>query len=174
MARRGALLAGLGALLAGCGLHPLYQAAKDGGAGEAERGLGAISVAIIPERSGQLLREALQTRFDRAGGGIAKRYDLVVNLGIANEGLNIQQLTSASTRLRMVAVANWSLLSLDARRQTLASGTARVMDGYNLFNQQFFASDLEYASVQRRMLQAVADQMTLQLASWFSQHPGQA
>jgi LPS-assembly lipoprotein len=161
-------------LLAGCGLHPLYQSKDGGGAGDAERGLAAISVAIIAERPGQLLREALQTRFDRAGGGAAKRYDLVVTLGIANEGLDYQQTTSAPTRLRVLAVANWSLVSLDARRKTLATGMARAMDSFNLFNQQFFAADLESEALQRRMMQAVADQMTLQLASWFSQHPDRA
>jgi LPS-assembly lipoprotein len=174
VARRGVLLAGIGVLLTGCGLHPLYQAKDGGGAGDAERGLAATSVAIIAERPGQLLREALQTRFDRAGGGVAKRYDLVVSLGIASEGLNYQQTTSSPTRLRLVATAAWSLVSLDAKRTTLATGMARTMDSFNLFNQQFFAADLESEGVQRRMMLAVADQMTLQLASWFSLHPDRA
>ena len=164
----------MGGLLAGCGLHPLYAAKEGGGAGPAERGLASVSVAIIPERPGQLLREALQTRFDRTGSGGAKRYDLVVSLGFAGEGLDYLQSTSAPTRLRLVAIANWSLLSLDTTRRTLTTGTTRVMDGFNLFNTQFFAADLESEAVQRRLVQAVADQMTLQLASWFSQHPERA
>ena len=36
--------------------------------------LQAIYVAVMAERSGQLLRQALQRRFEGTGGGVAKKY----------------------------------------------------------------------------------------------------
>ena len=42
------------------------------------------------------------------------------------------------------------------------------MDGYNVIDNQFFAADLENEVVQRRVAEALADQITLQLASYFA------
>ena len=89
MSRRLLAAAGGLALLTGCGFRPLYGARDNGTASPAEQGLAEISVALIPERSGQLLRQALQARFERSGGGAAKRYDLSVGYGIQGDTLNI-------------------------------------------------------------------------------------
>jgi LPS-assembly lipoprotein len=43
------------------------------------------------------------------------------------------------------------------------------VDGYNLINAQYFASDLENEVVQRRLANALADQITMQLAVYFRQ-----
>ena len=166
--RRTVLAACAGGLLAGCGFRPMYATKGDGTPGPAEEGLGQISVGLIPERTGQLLRLALQSRFDRGGSGVARRYDLTASYGFFGELQSIEQLNSAPTRYRLVGVAAWSLISQDAQRKTLVSGTARAMDGLNLFNQQFFAMDMETEAVQRRVTDAVADQITLQLAAYFN------
>ena len=154
--------------MSGCGLRPIYATRSDGTTGPAETGLAEISVGLLPERSGQLLRQALQTRFERGGGGIARRYDLTISYVVSGEALSIQQLTSAPTRFRLVGVATWTLTAQEPQRRTLASGTARSTDGLNLFDQQFFALDLESDAVQRRVTEAVADQITLQLAAFFA------
>ena len=167
--RRGLFGAGL-LLLARCGWQPVYATRSDGTAGPAEQGLAAISVGLMPERLGQLVRQALQTRLDRAGSGVAKLYDLTAQLGLSAETLNIEQATSIPSRLRLVGTANWSLVSRDVQRKTLASGTARVMDGFNLYDQQYFAADMQTEAVHRRIAGAIADQITLQLATWFNRH----
>lgn len=166
--RRGIIAAGSALLLSGCGFHPLYAPGDNGNAGPAEQGLAEISVALIPERSGQLLRQALQARLDRSGTGVGKRYDLVVTIGVTSENLDIAQATSIPSRIRLVGTANWNLISQDTKRRTLATGTARVLDGSNIYDQQFFALDMEIEAVQRRMMDQLADQMTLQLAAWFN------
>ena len=167
--RRGVLGAGF-LLLARCGWQPVYATRSDGMAGPAEQGLANTAVGLMPERSGQLLRQALQTRFDRAGSGAAKLYDLAAQFSVAGEAINIDQNTSIPSRLRLVGTATWSLVSRDAQRKTLASGVARAMDGLNFYDQQFFAADMQSEAVQRRMAGAVADQSTLQLAAWFNRH----
>ena len=153
-------------VLTACGFHPVYgpsAAVKDGPAAQA---LAEISIGVIPERSGQLLRLALQERFERAGVAAAHRYDLTVSFGISSEAIGISQ-TSYSTWTRMVGTANYSLIAEDPSRSTVTSGVARSEDGFNQFNQQYFAADLETDAVQRRIVEAVADQIALQLASFF-------
>jgi len=161
-------MAGVGLVLTGCGFRPMYAARGDGTAGPAEEGLAQISVALIPERAGQLLRQTLQSRFDRGNLGLARKYELTVGYAFSGEVLSIEQATSAPTRYRLVGVASWTLVSQDPQRRTLVAGTARSMDGLNLFNQQFFAMDMESEAVQRRISEAVAEQITLQLSAYFN------
>lgn len=161
---RRAVLLGLPGLAA-CGLHPVYApvtAAGDGAAAE----LAAIDVGLIPERNGQLLRLALQERFERAGIAPSHRYALAVTYGVSAEGIGIRQDYSV-TRLRYTGWANYTLTTDIPSHRTLTSGIARVVDGMNEFDQQYFAADQEGEAVQRRMATAAADQIALQLALFF-------
>jgi LPS-assembly lipoprotein len=174
---RRAVLAGLasgGGLLAmaGCGFQPVYMPTASGNPGPAERELAAVSVGIIPERPGQLLRQALQARFGNERGTLAK-YDLLVSFGIAGEGVAVLQ-ESTPTRIRLIGNANWRLVRIAAPRTQLTSGRARAFDGANLFNQQYFALDLENEAVQQRLATALADQIAMQLSVWFRQRATEA
>jgi len=153
--------------LTACGFHPVYGPAASGKDSPAALALAQISVALIPERNGQLLRLALQERFERAGIAAAHQYVLNVSFGVSSEAIGIQQ-DSSSTWIRMVGFANYSLVSEDPTRTTLTSGLARSVDGFNQFDQQYFAYDQEADQVQRRIAQAVADQIAVQLASFFA------
>ncbi len=164
-------LLGWPALLAlpGCGFHPLY-ASGAAGSGPARQGLGLIAVAIMPERPGQLLRQALQARFDHGDAPAAKRFDLSVAFAFSPEGLAVQHDTTV-TRMRFIGLATWSLVTRDAARGTVTSGRARAVDGLNTFDQQYFAQDLETETILRRVTEEVANQITVQLATYFDQHP---
>lgn len=155
-----------GPLLTACGFRPVYAPAADGGPGPAAAGLAEISVGLIPERSGQELRLALQERFERSGVAAARRYDLSVTFGIGAEAIAIQQDTS-STHVRLVGTATYRLTAQDPDRATLTTGIARSMDGFDIFDQQFFAADQESDVVTRRIAEAVADQIALQLGLFF-------
>jgi LPS-assembly lipoprotein len=122
------------------------------------------------ERVGQLLRQDLQARLDYGDAPAAKRYDLAVDLHLSSEGLGVQPDTTV-TRIRMSAYADWALVKRDATRATLTTGTARISDGYNVFDQQYFAQDIETDTVERRMFENLADQITQQLGAWFDKHP---
>lgn len=162
---------GILGLLAGCGWRPVYAPAS--GIGPAEQGLMETEIGWMPERNGQLLREALKARFERGTGGAARRYDLTVNLSIQAEGIGIQR-DNTTSRVRLVGTAAWTLQAQDQQRRTLTSGFAREVDGYNIFNQQYFAADLQSGAVQRRMTDALAEQITLQVAAWFNQRAAAA
>jgi LPS-assembly lipoprotein len=138
-----------------------------GKAGVAQRELASVSVAIIPDRPGQLLRQALQQRMASDGGGLP-RYDLRVTYWIAGEGVAVMA-DSSATRLRLTGNANWALTSVGAPRVRLTEGHARVVDAMNVFDQQFFALDLQNETVQRRVAEQIAEQIATQLALWFRQ-----
>ncbi len=164
------LLSGALAGLSGCGFHPLY--ASGGRGGGPQRDLGAIDVSLIPERGGQLLRQALQQRFDR-GDGIAKRFTLSVSYGVAGDSIGVQQ-DSSTTRIRLGGTGTWYLKALTPAQTVVVSGVARALDGVDVIDQQYFASDLEGETAARRLADAIADQITLQIASYFSRHPSTA
>jgi LPS-assembly lipoprotein len=169
MRRRGFLIAGIGVALTGCGFQPVYMPTASGTPGVAQRELAAIHVAIIPDRPGQLLRQALQARFEGSGSGVAQRYELRVGFGIGGDAIAILP-NSNPTRVREIGNASWTLVAQDPARTTVTSGTARAVDAYNLIDAQYFASDLENEVVQRRLAEALADQITMQLAVYFRRH----
>jgi LPS-assembly lipoprotein len=158
-------LGGAGLLsLAGCGFQPIYAKGPEGGGVSAE--LAAVEVGLIPERTGQLLRLALQDRLERGGVAPARRYDLAVSFALSGDPIAVAP-DSSITRLRLTGTAHYVLTAQDPTRTTLTSGTARSVDGLNVFQNQLFAVDLESETVQRRIAEAVADQIVLQLAAYF-------
>ena len=151
------------ALLAGCGFQPVYMPTASGKAGPAERELAATYVNLIPERPGQELRQDLQQRLG-SDSGSAIRYHLAVSFGVGGEGIGI--LTSGiATRIRLTANAQWTLTTVDGKRVT--SGSARALDGFNILDQQYFAADLSNDALQQRLAGDIADQITMQLATYF-------
>jgi LPS-assembly lipoprotein len=167
MVSRRSLVVLLPAVASGCGWHPVYAPASGADVSAAQTGLSQISVALIGERAGQLLRLALQERFERFGTGMARKYDLTVSFSIGQESIAIRQ-DSTSTRTRLVGTANWTLAALDARHTSLTSGTARDVDGYDVVDQEYFASDLQSDVVKKRIAEAVADQLMRQLSVFFN------
>ena len=167
VARRAVLLGG-GAALAGCGFRPLYMPSASGAPGPAAAEMAAIYVPVASERPGQLLRQELQQRFEGTGTGTAKRYELVSYISVSAEAIAIQR-DSSSSRIRLVGSAPWVLRVLSLDHAVLAQGTSRILDGYNILNQQYFAADLESEVVIRRVAAALADQITTQVGAFFLQ-----
>ena len=164
--RRGAVALIAGAALSGCGFQPVYMPTASGNAGVAQRELAAIQVDIIPDRPGQLLRQALQERLAGSSSGVAYRYSLSVGYSISGEGIAILP-TTAATRVREIGSANWTLNAQDPGKTKLSTGFAKAVDAYNIIDSQYFAMDLENEAVQKRLAEALADQITLQLAVYF-------
>lgn len=170
IARRFLLTLALAGMLPGCGFRPMYAARGDGTMGPAETGLAEINIGLIPERPGQELRQALQDRFERAGSNLAQRYDLAVTFAISSDAISIQS-DSNATRIRLFGVANWTLRAQDLQRSTLATGTARALDGLDILDNQGFAATQTNDVVIGRIAKAVADQIAVQLAAYFDRHP---
>src|SRR5512139_1338936 len=113
--RRGVLrgAAGLLALGAGgCGFQPIYG---PGGAASpsdpaVRSELSAVTVGVIPDRFGQLLRRDLQTKLGNRGAAGA-RWELLVGPSFQADSLGIQQ-DGTATRVRYIATANWTLVRM--------------------------------------------------------------
>jgi LPS-assembly lipoprotein len=164
--RRALLVLGTAGALSGCGFQPVYMPTASGQPGVAQRDLAAVFVDIIPDRPGQELRQALQERFERAGGASGQLYELTVQYWISGEGIAVQPDNSV-TRIRAIGNANWVLVAKDPARTRLTNGSARSFDAYNILDEQYFAADLENQALQKRVAEAIADQITLQLATYF-------
>lgn len=164
--RRRVLLAAPLFLLGGCGFTPVYAPV---GAGAPSSDLARVFVAVIPDRPGQLLRQALQVRLEGSGGHAARTYTLRVNYGISSEAIGINPDSSSSfTRFR--ASADWSLFPLVSGGSPLATGRATAQDSYSVIVNQYFYSDLSTAAADRRLADEIADQIVLKLAAYFRSH----
>jgi LPS-assembly lipoprotein len=152
-------------LLAACGFQPLYMRTATDKPGPAQRELARIYVNLIPDRPGQELRQALQERFGDDSGTPAA-YDLSVTFSISGEGIAITQ-QDIATRLRLTAIATYNLVTRGPHPTRVASGSARAIDGLNIFDSQYFAADLENEAKQQSLAQQCADQITNQLATYF-------
>jgi hypothetical protein len=158
--------------LAGCGFQPVYMPTASDKAGPAERGLSSVYVEIIPERPGQLLRQALQERFGD-DSGTPSSYDLHVTFGVGGEGIAIET-NDIATRLRLTGNATWTLVGHDAKHTTLTSGSAKALDAVNIFDSQYFAADQEVEAETKRIAENIATQIATQLAVWFRQQAAKA
>ncbi|MBC7799355.1 MAG: hypothetical protein H7Z10_01930 [Gemmatimonadaceae bacterium] len=121
---------------------------------------------MFAERPGQLLRQALQQRLEGSGSGVAKRFELIATIALSAEGIGLLR-DSTSSRVRLVGTAPWVLRTLSLERTIVAQGTSRALDGYNILNQQYFAADLSNQAATLRITEALADQITTQLGSFF-------
>jgi LPS-assembly lipoprotein len=92
---------------------------------------------------------------------------------VASEGISIERGESIPTRNRSAGIATWSLTTNDTEQKTVTTGRARALDGSNTLSLQYFYSDLQNEQAQARLVEAVADQITTQLAIYFDQHPDQ-
>ena len=160
---RAAALAGL-VTAAGCGFRPLYAPS-----GATNADIGRVFVDVIPNRNGQLLRQALQERLEGPGDGDSKAYELTVSYIEHYEGIAIES-DNVSTRTRITSEANWVLKKPGLLGERVASGSARGLDGTNSIAGQFFYSDLQTEAIDKRMGDTIADQIVQQLAAYFRTH----
>lgn len=173
--RFGVLALGGGAALAlpGCGFRPLYAPADGNGDGDGPAvaaELATVRVSRIPERFGQLLRRGLEHRLARgasaSGPASPARYELRVSPALAVEGVGFTR-DGTATRSRYVASGNWVLLRLGPPQQQIAAGVERTTDAFNVPTSQFFASDASRDAAERRLTEALADQIVSRLAVEF-------
>ena len=152
---------------ASCGFQPLYSTHLDRSAN-----LPSVYVDIIPNRAGQMLREALQARLEGSSTGVAKQFTLDVAYAETGQALGIQP-DNSSTRSRNIGTAIWSLRSAANSAVQVTGGTVRTLDGYNIIDEQFFYATLSEEAVQRRLASALADQIAQGVAVYFRSHPVQ-
>lgn len=163
--RRAALLA----LVGGCGFRPIYADGPAGHGGVAAE-LAATRVALIPERTGQLLRAALNQRL-RNGAGAPAQNELRVAVSLTRQGVGVRGDDTAS-RVRVSAVANYTLTSLGSR-EPLVTGRAFAADAFNVMSNEYFASQLSGEAADERLTERLADDIVAQLAAFYARRAAQ-
>ena len=156
---RKAFLAALAplALLAGCGLQPLYVG---GGKGEVARAVAAVDVSAIEGQSGWLVRNAL---VDRLGAGsTAPRFRLDVRLDERLQGLG-QLADDAVTRERRTLRARYQLVDL-ADGKILLDATAGSDAGIDVVSSEYAVIAAEQTALEN-LSHEVADQILTRVAA---------
>jgi LPS-assembly lipoprotein len=154
-------------VLAACGFHPLYAPS-----GATNVALDGIYVDVIFNRNGQLLRQALQDRLNTSDDG-TKKYELTVSYAVNVDAIGIQG-DNSSNRTRYIGTARWTLKQPGFLGAKVTSGTARSVDGADVLDAQFFYASLAGQAIDRRMGDALADQIVQSLAAFFRAHPERA
>ncbi len=161
--RRAILSLGATALLAGCGLRPLYG---DGSAQAGARGeLAAVRIDTIPDRNGQILRNRLIDLFYADGGPQPWRYDLKVALTLAEARVGVR-IDDTSTRRTLTANSSFRL----SRRDTgavIASGSL-VQNNTFAFQEAQYGALVARETATRDLLDAVGDQIATRVALAFA------
>ncbi len=156
------------ASLTGCGFAPLYG---DTSTSDIPAQLDSIAVQNIPERPGQMLRDALQDQLYTAGTPTRELYSLNVSYFVDTVGTGIQQ-DSSTTYDRSTATASWTLTPIGDPKKNLAKGQAISVNAANVIDQQYFAITLETTTVNQQLADDIAQQIDTQLAAYFEAHPG--
>jgi LPS-assembly lipoprotein len=172
LSSRRSLLAAPLLALAGCGFQPVYgpggernpvAAGVGGNEPRLRDELAAVRVGPMYERSGQLMRRALQRGFEGSQPGLQGRYELDVALIYSTEILGFRT-DGLATRVRMIATANWVLSTLSVPREVVDRGSARTVDAFNLPDLQFFAADASREDMERRIVAELSDRVVLGVA----------
>lgn len=156
-----ALLAALA--LAGCGFRPLYAPR---GPEDWNPALAAISVAPIPNRSGQILELALREDLNPGGLSVAPRWQLNTQLSVYRTDLGIQS-NAVATSSEITVNTNYSLVDVKTGK-TVYNNSSRAIGDFNQLNDAY-ATQVAAADAQKRALQEVADEMAMRMALFVRQ-----
>jgi LPS-assembly lipoprotein len=158
------LLAAATPLLAACGFKPMYGGQHGGAVVSA---LAQVEVARIDDRIGQMLRNALERRLERSGGGgkAAKQYVLTCEVAETIDELDLSKDSFASRADLTLTVQ----FVLTAQGKILLSGTTQGIVAYNILDQQYGTVASEKNSRERAAEQAAED-ITRRLSSYFSRN----
>lgn len=144
-------------LLSACGMRPLYAG---GDSSLAARTLSEIAVAPIPNRSGYLVREAVQARLGSPAA--SARYRLEIELDDGIEGFGIRG-DDSITRERRTLRARYRLMSSDGSR-TYLDATARSDAGIDVVRSSDYAVVAAETSALERLSVELAQQIAARVA----------
>ncbi|KLE34222.1 LPS assembly lipoprotein LptE [Aurantiacibacter luteus] len=156
MKRATALLGAL-ALLAGCGLQPMYAG---GSTGPVASALADVEVPAIEGQQGWLVRNALTDRLRQGQGSGSARYRLDVVLDDRLEGLGL--LTDETIgRERRTLRARYQLVEI-ASGTVLVDATAGSDAGIDVVGSEYATIAAEQTALEN-LAQEVADQIVVRL-----------
>lgn len=154
-------LLGAAVALAACGLHPLYGT-NGVGASVADT-LATIKVGVIPDRSGQILRNVLITKLNPDGRPASPAYLLRVTLTEVQTGVSFES-DQGITRRNLSVSARYTLTT--AAGEPTFSDTVSEITSYNVLQDEFMTVAGE-RDARERALTALGDDIRLRIALFF-------
>jgi LPS-assembly lipoprotein len=168
LVRRSFLFALCTVALAGCGFQPLLGRAGD--SSDAIEQLSAIRIEPIPDRSGQVLRNALLDRLTPQGQTQVSRYVLRIRLQEPRQTILLRR-DDIISRSSYSAQASYELR--DAQGQRLFSGSSSFTTDYEIATSEF-ATRTSLENARDRVMELVANDIRNQLALGFRQRQNAA
>jgi LPS-assembly lipoprotein len=145
-------------LLAACGFRPLYS----GEAGrETREVLAGVEIAVIAERTGQILRNELLDRLTPNGAATQPRYRLVVELSETVQSLGVSK-AATTTRTNLLIFANFQLVE-NSSSSRVFGGSSRSFNSFNVVLSEF-ATNAAEADARRRAARDLAEDITVRIA----------
>lgn len=158
---------GLGAMLGGCGLTPLYQG---GTQGVAAQRLAGVQVAPIPGKAGWLVRNALTERLDAVSGG-EPRYTLTIVLHDRIDGLGVRANDNV-TRERRTLRARFQLRDIGAKPDAapILDEAASADAGLDVVSSEYATVAAEDSALER-LAGIIADRIVARVALDAARNP---
>lgn len=154
-------------LAAGCGFRPMYARRGNEEDARVAESLAAVTVGLITERQGQLMRRRLEEGLaPKSRVGVRSQYDLRVGLCYGYEIQGFRR-DGFPSRVRFTATANWFLFDVAAPPREIARGTERAFDAYDIPENQFFAADVARETMERQLIEELAQHILERLAMHF-------
>ena len=157
---RGLLL--LVPLLAACGFQPLY--AERGGTSASDQ-LAAVRIEPLPDRSGQVLYNALRDGLNPLGRPASPDYLLRVQLQESSEELAFRT-DETATRVNLTLTAAFSLIPA-AGKEPVFQGVSRTTTAYNVLASPY-ATLISSEDARARALGDIAREIRSRLAIFLS------
>ncbi|WP_044563654.1 LPS assembly lipoprotein LptE [Azospirillum sp. B4] len=151
--------------LSACGFHTVYGDRGLSGKPSTLAQLSSVSIDIIPDRIGQILRNNLIDRFYQDRGRPLKAdYRLTVVLRSSKEDLGIQR-DATATRARLHVLADYQLIDAKTNK-TLYRTSSRAIVSYDISEAQYSTMVTEQDAYDRALTE-VAEEITTRLALYF-------
>lgn len=154
--------------MAACGFHPVYGVNKYTSVGVEEK-FEQVSIANIPDREGQYLRNALIDRFYRSGRPDNPRYSLAVSpVQESIIDLDITK-TSDSTRAQLRLSSNMTLVDTTNGEILMQRALSSIVS-YNILAGEF-ATRVSEENARKNALDDLAGQVERHLSLYFKHQP---
>lgn len=156
-------LVGVGAT--GCGFQPLY---KKGGVEEQpiHAQLAAVRIGIIPDRTGQHLRNRLEQMF-RSSGVAPERYRLHIDLSENRNGHGFQKGGFATQAFLRVTAS----VDVQKKGESIWRDTVQARVSWNLLSEEY-ASMISERDARRRAMEMLATGIFRTVSVYFSSKGG--
>jgi len=163
------LLTSLSLLLFGCGFHSVYGTHDGSGSAAAEQ-LQQVAIDNIPNRSGQILRNALIDRMYGSGRPSQPQYELQIKLRTTESYVGLLA-NAVSTLSELDAYGDYVLTDMHGKE--LLRGSTHSQSSYNRLDDQY-ATLAAHDSAVERTVRELSEQIVNRLNVYFSNLPATA